>query len=168
MQYIAWTGHRPKDLPGITYMQFRDALNMLGFGERVDLHFVTGGALGVDTWATEYALTHAIPYTIILPFQPKVMGSMWNPAQRATLEAHIEHARDVQIILDDGTYAVEAYQRRNIEMINRAQHVMACWTGKASGGTANAVRYALKVGKPVYNVYPLNGRLRKINSLNPA
>lgn len=164
MTTIAWTGHRPKDMPGTTYMEFRSAMDAVGLGARKDVAFITGGALGADTWAAEYALTNHLPYTIILPFPVVTMTEFWTAIQRHVLEIHIEHASDVQIVHDELTYDVRAYQRRNEEMVNRADYVFAVWTGKQIGGTANCIRYALKMGKPVFNTLPLTGRLHRITA----
>ena len=148
MKSIAFTGHRPKDLMGKRYLDFRDALIAI-VKDRTDLHFVVGGALGVDTWAAEFAIAHGIPFTLVLPFRPEVMGKYWTQLQR-----HIIH--------DEPSYDVRAYQLRNEFMVNAADIVLAVWTGKKDGGTANCIRYALQVGKPAYNLWPLQGKLRPI------
>ena len=57
---------------------------------------------------------------------------------------------------------VRAYQQRNEAMVNNANYVFAVWTGKPVGGTANCIRYALSQGKDVYNLCPLNGKIRLV------
>ena len=162
MTVIAWTGHRPKDLPARTYMEFRDCLDALGMGARKNVEFVVGGALGVDTWAAEYALSHHIPYTLILPFPVAVMAKFWNPAQASNLRTYAEGALSVQIIHDEDSYDVRAYQLRNEAMVNAADVVFAVWNYKAVGGTANCIRYALSVGKDVWNLWPLDQKLHRV------
>jgi len=164
MTTIAFTGHRPKDLPGLTYQQFARALDALGVGLRRDLHFVVGGALGTDTWAAEYALTRGIPYTLITPFELDVMDRFWGEADQKRLTGHalnaVEHRR-----VHTGGYDVRAYQQRNEAMVDAADVVFAVYTGKRGGGTYNCIRYAIKAGKPVYNLFPLSGKLRPIKSI---
>jgi uncharacterized phage-like protein YoqJ len=163
MHTIAFTGHRPKDLPGTGYLDFRDALDMLVKG-RTDLRFIVGGALGTDTWAAEYALSHHIPYTLVTPFDLGVMSQFWNPTQRECLRIYAEHATD-HITICSGEYDIRAYQARNEYMVDHADVVFAVYNGKRGGGTYNCIRYALAQGKPVYNLWPLNGRLRIIREV---
>jgi len=158
---IAFTGHRPKDLEGATYMQFRDALDALGTSVRTDLRFVVGGALGVDHWAALYARDHSIPYTIILPFPPEVMGKFWGEADRRALLSDIDHSEELQIV-NHIVYDVRGYNKRNEWMVNMAQVVFAVWTGKRTGGTANCIRYAKEQGVPVWNLWPLDGKLHRV------
>lgn len=166
VQYIAFTGHRPQDMPeGTTYQRFAAALDALGMDKRRDVHFVVGGALGADTYAAEYALSRNIPYTLILPFPVEVMGSRWREADRVRLNRHAAHAFDVRIINRSGHYDVRSYQQRNEAMVNVAAHVFALWSGKRAGGTANCIRYALTAGRPVYNLLPLDNRLHRINAV---
>jgi uncharacterized phage-like protein YoqJ len=161
MKRIAFTGHRPKDLGGKTYLDFRAALDALGVGERRDLHFIVGGALGVDTWAAEYALSHKIPYTMITPFTSEVMGRFWPQLDRDLLAMYADRAAEYRVITT-GPYDVGAYQQRNEAMVDTADVVFAVWTGKTMGGTANCIRYAQRMDKPIYNLWPLDGKLRLI------
>jgi uncharacterized phage-like protein YoqJ len=159
---IAWTGHRPKDLPrDLTYQRLAAVLDKLNVGQREDLMFVTGGALGVDTMAAEYAISRDIPLHIILPFEPEVMTNRWNPHQQQTLVRHIQMADEVTII-GGNKYDIEMYQARNIAMVDRATVVFTLWTGKRNGGTANCLRYAAEVEKPAYNLLPLDGKLHRV------
>jgi uncharacterized phage-like protein YoqJ len=162
---IAFTGHRPKDLNGLSYQQFRDSLDALNVGIRKDLYFVTGGALGVDTWAAWYAIHNEIPYHLVLPFQPEVMTQMWREYDRETLRTHINLADRFTVVSGGEKYDIRNYQRRNEAMVDEASVVFTVWTGRLLGGTANCIRYALKEGKPVYNLLPFNGRLRSVKEI---
>jgi uncharacterized phage-like protein YoqJ len=46
----------------------------------------------------------------------------------------------------------EAMQLRNIWMVDHADEVWAFWDG-SKGGTANCVKYAERVNKPVRNLF---------------
>jgi uncharacterized phage-like protein YoqJ len=162
---IAFTGHRPRDLNGETYAQFRDALDALGVGKRKDLYFVVGGALGVDTWAAWYAIHNDIPYHLILPFEPAVMTQRWTEYAKETLTTHINLADAYTVMSGGDQYRIENYQRRNEAMVNIADVVFAVWNGRLLGGTANCIRYALRKERPTYNLYPLNGRMRKVKEI---
>ena len=158
---IAFTGHRPKDLEGATYMAFRDALDALGTTTRTDLRFVVGGALGVDHWAAVYAQANSIPYTVVLPFPPEVMGKFWSDADRKHLAADIDGSEELRIV-NHLQYDVRDYQKRNEWMVDMADVVFAVWTGKQVGGTANCIRYAKQMRVPVWNLWPLDGKLHRV------
>jgi uncharacterized phage-like protein YoqJ len=160
---IAWTGHRPQDLGTCTYQQFAAALDALGMGKRRDVRFIVGGALGIDQWAAEYAIAHAIPFEVVLPFQIAVMTKPWSQQQRASLIAQCNKATDVRHL--SLTYDVRAYQDRNMAMVDDADYVFAVWTGKRAGGTANCLRYALTCLRPTFNLFPLDGKLRPIKAV---
>jgi uncharacterized phage-like protein YoqJ len=163
MHTIAFTGHRPKDIPGIGFIEFAAALDALVKG-RTDLHFVVGGALGTDSWAATYALTRNIPYTLVTPFDLDVMTRFWTDAAKKSLRTQ-RNAAEAHIVINPGAYDVRAYQTRNEAMVDQADVVFAVYNGKRGGGTYNCIRYALKAGKPVYNLFPLNGRMRQIAAL---
>lgn len=167
--FIAWTGHRPKDLPrDFGYLQFAQALDTLGMHERKDVRFITGGALGVDTWAAEYAISRGIEFDLHLPFNPEVMGRFWTPAQQSTLAMHVWKSRHMKV-LGREFYEVQRYQERNESMVDAATVVFTVWSGKTNGGTANCIRYALNKGVAVFNLLPKNrdrlGKLRAVESI---
>ena len=162
MTVIAWTGHRPKDLdPTFTFTRFTAILDGLGMNARDDVRFITGGALGIDTMAAEYAITRNIPLTLILPFNIATMTKFWREHDALTLAEHWLKA-DETIALSHDTYNVAMYDKRNHEMVDRADIVFAVWTGKPVGGTSNCIRYAHKVNKPVWNLLPADGKLHKV------
>lgn len=157
MYTISFTGHRPKDLPrGLDFNAFAAGLDAL-LKARTDLHFIAGGALGVDTWAAEYAILRSIPLTIITPFTPNVMTRFWSQQDRMTLERHIGAAVQAFSIGAD-FYNPSMYQRRNEAMVDRADCVFAVWTGKTHGGTWNCIQYALRKKTPVLNLL-INGSI---------
>jgi uncharacterized phage-like protein YoqJ len=155
MTTFAFTGHRPKDLPpGFAMTATAWELDKFFAGKFQDVRFVTGGALGIDSWAAEYAIRQGVPFTLALPFPPAVMSKFWPDEAVDRLWVHIQKASDVQIIHDHHTYDVRAYQLRNEFMVNAADVVLAFWTGKPYGGTANCIRYALQAEKKVINLLP--------------
>lgn len=162
MTIYAFTGHRPQDLPwDFGYASFAYDLTLY-LDERqqdeTNSTFITGGALGIDTRAAEYALRREIPLTLILPFTFDIMTSKWMGYHKETLSRHMDYAREV-IVMNIKGYDVREYQRRNEEMVNRADHVLAYWSGKRYGGTANCIRYAQSIQKPITNLLPGGPRL---------
>jgi nucleoside 2-deoxyribosyltransferase len=69
----------------------------------------------------------------------------------------IELAHEV-ILVSDGTYpelGAKCMQDRNIWMVDHCDALIAVWDG-TSGGTANCVGYAKRVGKPIVYIDPTN------------
>ncbi len=164
---IAFTGHRPKDLPvgyGMSALSWQ--LDTF-FRDQPDMdvtHFYVGGALGVDSWVAEWAIRNDIPFTLALPFQPGVMSLYWPDHAKDRLATHISKASNVQIIHDHPSYDVRAYQLRNEFMVDNSSEVIAFWTGKPAGGTANCIRYALSKGRLVRNLLPgpYQGQIKEV------
>jgi hypothetical protein len=162
MHTIAWTGHRPKDLPPLfTYLRFRTILDTLGMGTRKDVKFIVGGALGIDSFAARYALDHDIPFELHLPFQPATQSRGWSEADRNFLD-HCVIRCEKLVVLGSDIYEVQRYQERNVSMVDAANTIFTVWTGKHIGGTANCIRYALDQLKPVYNLFPFDGKLHRV------
>lgn len=145
---FAFTGHRPKDLSDYTQEDLYRELNLLFEDRRPPARFITGGALGIDTWAAEYAIDHGIPLTLILPFTIPTMTKFWAKEDSERLHFHFTMAELTSIIHREG-YHVSAYQRRNEAMVDHAHALLAFWTGKRFGGTYNCIRYALDIETPV-------------------
>lgn len=169
MTTFAFTGHRPKDLPlGFDQERFYGILNhVLNSGSRLGNAtpqpdaFITGGALGIDTFAAEYALDHGIYLSIITPFTPDVMTKFWRYEDRERLLTHLNMANATRCLGDH--YDGSLYQRRNEAMVDAAEAVLAFWTGKRYGGTFNCIAYALRREKPVVNL--IDGKVHFVRSI---
>ena len=147
---IAGTGHRPDKLGGYG----KDAHNNL---VRVAFDYLTlaapervisGGALGWDQALADAAIMQDIPLTMALPFEG--FECKWPRASQEFLHSLMNPA-DVVFVCDPG-YAPWKMQERNKWMVDNCTHVLALWND-TDGGTANCVRYAEKVGKPIINVW---------------
>ena len=166
MSVIAITGHRPKDLPpGYGYNDVRSALAPLYRPDALHPHgtarFITGGALGIDQWVALWCLNEGVEYEVILPFPISVMSKFWRLDSTQLLERLIAGASHFEVV-GDYSYDPAMYQRRNERMVDRADKVFAFWSGKPYGGTANCIRYAQSVGKPIYQYLPQRGRYPNI------
>jgi uncharacterized phage-like protein YoqJ len=142
---IAFTGHR--------YVRENEMQTVLDEVMRMypGVTWICGGAIGVDSFAAKYAMTHGIKYILILPFPPKVMSKYWNDVQRNTLKETMAKAISVTVLSQ--VYDVAYYQKRNISMVDAAQVLIAFFDG-SSGGTANCVKYAQSKKGYKIAVYP--------------
>ncbi len=140
MEKVAFTGHR--------HLRFKEVAPALA-----SIHakypyaiWITGGAIGLDSHAAEYARLHNIPLWLILPFPPKIMMAKWNPTQVAMLRSHIHYCAKLSVL--SPVYKVSIYQDRNVRMVDLSTRLCAFFDG-SPGGTANCVRYARSIGHPV-------------------
>lgn len=149
---VAVTGHRPDKLGGYTrnslctrvVAALTQALTQLKV-EHPDMRLLTGMALGVDQWAAQVCLGLDIPYEAAVPF--KGQESRWPEQSQGTYRFLLDQADKVHIVCE-GEYRPYMMQKRNEWMVDRCKHLLAVWDG-SDGGTANCVRYAWNVGRPV-------------------
>lgn len=155
---ICGTGHRPDKLGGYT-REVRDRLALLAHDRLVCYSLthpddpvteaVSGGALGWDQGLAEGAWRAGIPLTMALPFPG--FEDRWPDHSKAYLYRLMDLANKVEYVCDAG-YAGWKMQKRNEWMVDHADRVLALWNG-TSGGTANCIGYANKVGKPIDNLW---------------
>lgn len=113
-------------------------------------HFISGGAVGLDTWAMEAVLDLKTTYKAItlecaMPYAG--MPQRFEALDRERYD-EISHRLDRVTVLNPH-YSPGCMQQRNEYMVERAKYVIAVWTGRKSG-TANTVRYAKKRGRTLY------------------
>jgi uncharacterized phage-like protein YoqJ len=147
---ICGTGHRPNKLLGYTAKAYFDAADFaykhLPEGTS---RIISGGALGWDQALALAALQASIPLVMALPFPN--FESRWPRESQHNLHQLIDKSADIVFVCDGG-YAPWKMQKRNEWMVDKADSVLALWNG-TDGGTANCVRYAEKVGKPITNLW---------------
>ncbi len=140
MDKIVFTGHR--------HLRFNVVAPALAgiHAKYPDAIWITGGAIGLDSHAAEYAHLHGIPLWLILSFSPKVMMAKWNPTQVAMLRSHIAYCSRFSVL--SPVYNASVYQDRNVRMVDLSTLLCAFFDG-SPGGTANCVRYARSIGHQV-------------------
>lgn len=162
-----FTGHRPKYFTFRTNEGDPDCIQIKKFirkkceyliVEKGVGHFISGGAIGVDTWAMEkvIALKEKYPHITLecaLPYAG--MPDKFPPEDR---ERYARITRHLEIITTlNEKYVPGCMQQRNEYMVDRAEYVIAIWTGKKSG-TGNTVEYAKKQGRTVFHLNPNDPR----------
>lgn len=168
-----FTGHRPDKIGGYdmknpTAMKIKEKLSKTIEHLIVDegiQRFITGGALGFDTYAFEcvHRLKEKYPTIkniLAIPFEKQ--ASVWTDYQKRVYERMKEIA-DENVFVDtlprykehytsEGEYHISKMQKRNEYMVDHSKIVVACWDG-SKGGTANCVRYAGN-HKTLYRLFP--------------
>jgi uncharacterized phage-like protein YoqJ len=149
---LAATGHRPGRLGGhAPEIEARLLRLARGYLEAVDLPkaVISGMAIGWDTaWALA-ATEIGIPLIAAVPFDGQ--SGRW-PAHAQRLHARLLRAAAEVHVVSPGAYAPEKFERRNEWMVDRADRVVALWSG-ARGGTARCIAYAEAKCKPVDNLW---------------
>lgn len=149
---VAVTGHRPDKFGGYAPNQLHERVKealttalWLLKEEFPNLRLVSGMALGVDQWAVNACLTLGVPFEAAVPFKGQELS--WPLHAQETYKALLRQAAAVHIV-SDGDYKPWKMQKRNEWMVDRCKLLLAVWDG-SDGGTANCVRYAWSVERPV-------------------
>lgn len=161
---IAGTGHRPAGLTIKKSVMYSNALvNALAeflkpYLERYKPEIViTGGALGMDTGLAVAALKYGAPLLVAIPHYGH--ESKWGDKSKRLYYRILDKATWV-VYTEQGPYEPWKMQARNEFMVDRADAVVALWSG-APGGTANCIKYAQAQDKQVYNLWDNWVRFKK-------
>lgn len=150
---IAATGHRPNKVGGYG-VEAQGRLVSIARGylqrEKPD-RVISGMAQGWDTaWALA-ALNLDIPLTAAVPFEDQTF--VWPAEAQRRWRRILDRAQRV-VVVSPGPYAAWKMQRRNEWMVDNCDQVCALWDGSNCGsGTANCVKYAKSIGRPVENIW---------------
>ena len=145
-----FTGHRPVKLtaPEKAIRQWleKEIDRAAADGYRT---FITGCAMGVDTWAGQIVLEkkQADPDIRLVAANPwPEMADSWKPFWRDQHRELLEKADEV-VQISDG-YSKFVYRKRNCWMVDRSSRLIACYNG-TPGGTLETILYAEKNGLEV-------------------
>lgn len=148
---IAGTGHRPDKLGGYDPHTTR---RVIDFAIYTLDHFkpslvISGMAQGWDMALAQAAINLNIPFHAYVPFAGQ--EQVWPSATRLYYHELLKRAELVKICTEGG-YSRAAMQKRNIEMVNACDLLVALWNG-SPGGTANCINYAQFMQRPIVNLY---------------
>lgn len=163
-----FTGHRPQKLGygenTVQCDQLKQTLKniIVSLIEKEDVtHFISGMALGVDTFAAQIVIDLKKEYpwiTLECAIPCETQAEKWHERDR-DLYFHLIAKCDKETLLQH-KYTANCMQRRNKYMVNNSDFVLAVWNGKPSG-TGNTVFYAEKQGKTVIQIEPKTLKLIK-------
>jgi len=111
--------------------------------------FISGGALGVDTWAAEEVLALKRKYPLIMleiAVPCLEQEAKWRDEDKKRYRNILEQADEVKVL--EQHYTAECMGKRNKYMVNESSYVIAVWSGKR-GGTANTIAYAKSLERDV-------------------
>lgn len=91
-----------------------------------------------------------MPFTAAVPFEEQPVR--WSRDQFEKYKELLGHASEIVHVCEPG-YAAWKLQKRNEWMVDRCDLLLAVWDG-SNGGTANCVRYAEKIGRPLVRINP--------------
>ena len=193
MKTLCFTGHRPKDLAGKEDQIKARLETLVGQAYAKGYRrFVSGMAMGVDLYAAQAVLklqeSHAdveliaaVPFPGQTAFFDALSRATWtNVLLRATQVNMFDPLTETSVILDAKAVlernrqalqqqawpyyqVVKWLEMRTRWMIDHSDAVLAVWSGKPKGGTANAVRYAMKLKKPILVYHPFDETLERHN-----
>ena len=193
MKKLCFTGHRPKDLDGTDdYVKEQLEKLIRAAYQKGYRTFISGMAVGVDMYAAQIVLNlkeefDDIQLLAAIPFPGQ--AEKFSPKQKNQWMNIVMAADDINIfnpdtsenekqswktVMEMNRAAIargpwEKYDvfkwldNRNHWMIDNSDSVLAIWSGKEKGGTANAVRYALKKNKSLVTFNPFNGEIARMN-----
>ena len=116
--------------------------------------FITGGALGFDTYAAKEVLRFRMshPDVSLILFLPCLdQDAGWSIRQKDSYEYVLQSADEVKYISE--SYTKTCMKRRNQAMAEECD-LMIAYVSRDYSGAAQTMRMALSLGKESYNLYP--------------
>lgn len=164
----AFTGHRPSNFrygydeqhPNCVKLKLIMAAQIAALIDNGVTTFLSGMALGADTWGAEIvlALKRQRPDIRLIAVLPcETQANKWSVEQR-------ERYFNILAECDDVTYISRHYTndcmfRRNRWLVDHASFVLAVFNGEPKGGTAYTVNYAYQEKRAVILIHPDTGKI---------
>lgn len=159
----AFTGHRPPSYPfGYDELcpDYKKQKAVLQQEIEKFIHagvhtFITGMALGADTWCAELVLKLRREHPdlkLIAALPCRTQAYRWAMVHRENYRNILYQCDEIFCVGDQ--YTKGCMFQRNRWMVDHAQFVLAVYNGGSKGGTAYTVRYALQTGRCVTIINP--------------
>lgn len=156
---IAVTGHRPPKagldwdgegpVSSYVYSSLRDKVRDI---EEENITLISGMALGVDQIFANLAIHLDLPLIAAIPCRNH--SCKWPQKSREKYEEILRYNKCEEVLLSDVDYAPWVMQKRNEWMVDNCDLLIAVHIPDEPGGTMNCIKYAEKVGKPIYRINP--------------
>ena len=155
MKTCCVTGNRPQKFPWKYGRGRKHKKYLAGLDEQLDeliglgyLHFISGGALGVDQDFAEAVLEAKkiyAPITLEIAVPCRAQAKRWTVVERLRYCSILDRADKVTVLSE--YYTPACMQRRNEYIVDKSDLVLAYWNGEESGGTFYTMSYAKRQGK---------------------
>ncbi len=165
MKTCAFTGHRPQNLPwqfnenDKNCLKLKQILNqqISQLAKNGFTDFLSGMALGSDTWAAEAVLNlrkkkPALKLHCILPC--KTQAEKWPVSEQERYQKILAQADS--IFFTSRNYHPNCMLERNRFMVEKAHLLLAVYNGQPHSGTAAAVRHAQRLGCDIIIINPIS------------
>ena len=165
MKTCAFTGHRPQNLlwqfneNDKNCLKLKQILNqqISQLAEKGFTDFLSGMALGSDTWAAEAVLNlrkknPALKLHCILPC--KTQAEKWPVSEQERYQKILAQADS--IFFTSRNYHPNCMLERNRFMVEKAHLLLAVYNGQPHSGTAAAVRHAQRLGCDIIIINPIS------------
>ena len=170
MGTVAFTGYRPNKMPfkedkyNKQYIRFRELQFKVisRLTERGYTHFISGVAIGFDTWAAEDVLELqskekiSLECAIPCPYQEQ----KWSFADKKRYTKILREASKTTLVCR--IHSDDCYFLRNKYMVDNADVIVCAYDGRP-GGTAHTVSYALNQNKIVIQINPTTLQVKIIS-----
>ncbi|ABS83657.1 hypothetical protein 0305phi8-36p097 [Bacillus phage 0305phi8-36] len=167
---LTFTGPRPQNLFGFDKDNPDNKMVYIWLTKKIlayckkypNAHFITGGALGVDTWAAEIVIEARKLYpdiTLEIAVPHEGHGNKWRPEARKHYK-WIKSKADVVTMVSNQPFTMRCMQARNEYMVDNATAIIGVWNG--SSGTTNCLKYAQRKKLPMLVLEPNRKLVRKV------
>lgn len=151
-----FTGHRKLTLSEMDFCKKQISQIVTDLVKKGCQTFYTGGALGFDTLAAECLFDlreKGLPIRILIAVPCKDQDGKWSEEEKEQYQKMLSRADEV-ILVSDAPYSSDCMMKRNHYLVDHADVVLSFYnpTHKRSG-TGATVRYAIKTGKPLIDLY---------------
>lgn len=126
-------------------------------------YFISGMALGWDTWCAKeiLVLKNEYPEIILECALPcKNQDKYWNISDKISYQEVLSHSDKVTYIQHNFSY--NGIMERNRYMVDCSRYVIALWDGQ-SGGTEKTLRYAIDQNKRIIVLNPIDLKISTKN-----
>ena len=154
----AFTGHRPRGFdfgydesaPECQRLKVRIRGEIEKLVESGVAAFISGMALGADTWCAEavIALKGKYPFLRLIAAIPcPDQADRWPEADRKRYAGLLDACDEKYIV--SPRYTSYCMMARNRFMVEKSDMILAVWNGRPGGGTAATVALAERLKKPI-------------------
>lgn len=165
---VGFTGHRQLVDPAEAAARLDGALAELQRQSPGEWIAISSAAAGSDLLFARAAIGRRIAWQALLPMPKAEFQRDFGPETWREAEVLLESAESVAVV-SGNTVREEAYLDCGIETVNASDVLIALWDGEPArgrGGTAEMVRYARELGKPLLVIDPESGDVRRENFQN--